>query len=485
MIMQRHTRSTPQGLPEGRAPLRRPGARSVHLDAVTLECDVTHENQRLGAYETRIKAAFDQVIPLVRQLVSRQFEADFAESAAEEIRAVLGCEPPYALLQHAWTGQLDVKALVSHLTFAVYLQFVTDAIQARPLAHPACEAFQRFLTECGYHRFDITPCADGRMAHVIRYVLRLPAELVRRKAYAGAVFDIEDNLAKWAEVELMRTQESGPSATQYLKVVAYHVSSVDCETEGCAAHGSDDQKAAQAGLDALDGFKKAVAQTFHQDQAVEGLLIGVDTATDAIRLHLPDANGVIALDTQIRALDCVGMDRTAIQAHVETQASHAAPGMQKLAARLIEHNLEQLRYVESRHAGVYPDIGHAERFIGIGVGFDEIQLRNLMYFGYLHTVEEGAADIDVGLKIFKGLNQSRGLATPVVIRFDYYGSIPGARARAAKRAARVAQALSARYPDQFARAEIHYIQVSRDLETREPPELLGSNLPSLIEEIGE
>jgi Carboxysome Shell Carbonic Anhydrase. len=72
-----------------------------------------------------------------------------------------------------------------------------------------------------------------------------------------------------------------------------------------------------------------------------------------------------------------------------------------------------------------------------------------------------------------------------VIRFDYYGSIPGARARAAKRAARVAQALSARYPDQFARAEIHYIQVSRDLETREPPELLGSNLPSLIEEIGE
>lgn len=484
-MMQRYTRTTPHALPEGRAPLRRPGARSVHLDAVSLESDSTHENQRLGAYETRIKNSFDQVIPLVRDLVSKQFDVDFVECASEQIRDLLGCEPPRALLQHAWTGQLDVKALVSHLTLSVYLQFVTEAIQTRPLAHPGCEAFQRFLAECGYHRFDITPCADGRMAHVIRYVLRLPAELVRRKAYAGAVFDIEDNLAKWAEVELTRTTRGDSSSTKYLKVVAYHFSSINGETEGCAAHGSDDQKAIKAGRAALDGFKKAVAQTFHQDAAVEGLLIGVDTATDAIRLHLPDAEGLIPLDTVISAIDCSGMDRPAIQAHVETCAPHAVPGMRQLAARLIEHNLEQLAYVNARHAGVYPDIGHAERFIGIGVGFDEIQLRNLMYFGYLHTVEEGGADIDVGLKIFKGLNQARGLATPIVIRFDYYGSIPGAKTRAAKRAARVAEALRTRYPEQFARAEIHYVQVSRDLETREPPELLGSNLPSLIQEIGQ
>jgi hypothetical protein len=196
-MMQRYIRTTPHALPEGRAPLGRPGARSVHLDAVSLESDSSHENQRLGAYETRVKNSFDQVIPLVRDLVSKQFDVDFVECASEQIRDLLGCEPPRELLQHAWTGQLDVKALVSHLTLSVYLQFVADAIQTRPLAHRGCEAFQRFLIECGYHRFDITPCADGRMAHVIRYVLRLPAELVRRKAYAGAVFEIEDNLAKW------------------------------------------------------------------------------------------------------------------------------------------------------------------------------------------------------------------------------------------------------------------------------------------------
>jgi Carboxysome Shell Carbonic Anhydrase. len=198
------------------------------------------------------------------------------------------------------------------------------------------------------------------MAHVIRYVLRLPAELVRRKAYAGAVFDIEDNLAKWAEVELMRTQESGPSATQYLKVVAYHVSSVDCETEGCAAHGSDDQKAAQAGLDALDGFKKAVAQTFHQDQAVEGLLIGVDTATDAIRLS----------PARCKRCDRAGIHRSVLwtalawialrfRRMLRYRPSPQPPGMQKLAARFDRAHLEKLPTSKSRHAGAYSEIGHA------------------------------------------------------------------------------------------------------------------------------
>ncbi len=482
MSMQRHTRKMPHSLPEGRAPLRRPGAGLPYLDAVSATDSMEHENQRLSAYEHQVKHAFDRIIPCVRKLAAIQYEEDFVPLASERIIDELDLTPPTDVLQKAWTRQLDVKQLVSHLTLATYYRFVSGVQHVNPLAHPQCADFVSFLADCGYHRMDITPCADGRLAHVIRYVLRLPAEVVRRKAYAGAAFAVDDNVAKWAEVELKRQQSAPGTNTKYLKVVAYHFSSIDGEREGCAAHGSDDRKAAEFGRDALLGFKNAVAQGFSRPDAVEGLLIGIDTATDSIVLHTPDLEGSIDIDSSLQSTDCVGMSSDEIRAYVGSYASHSSEGMQRLVSQLIENNLAQLAYVKTNHDGCYPDVGHAERFIGIGVGFDEIQLRNLMYFGYLTTIEEGAPDVDVGLKIFKGLNQSRGLSTPIVIRFDYYGSVAGARERAVARAGRVADALKSRYPDHFAAGDIHYLQLSRDLDTRAAPEFLGSNLPSLTED---
>jgi carboxysome shell carbonic anhydrase len=482
MSMQRHTRKTSHRLPEGRAPLRRPGAGSTHIDAVSAKDALEHENQRLQSYETQVKGAFDRVVPLVKELVAVQFQEDFVDIASQKITDELGVTPPIELLGAAWTSQLDVKTLVSHLTFAIYCKFVSTAQQVKPLAHPNCDEFVEFLTRCGFHHMDITPCADGRLAHVIRYVLRLPAEVVRRKAYAGAMFAIDDNVAKWAEVELKRTQSQSLGESKYLKIVVYHFSSVQGDIEGCAAHGSDDLKAAAAGRDSLLGFKEAVGQSFTRPNAVEGLLIGLDTATDAIVLHAPDQFGEIDIHSSLKATDCVGFSSAEIAAYVDAKCPTAASGMRLLVTRLIENNLAQLAYMQVNHDGIYADIGHAERFIGIGVGFDEIQLRNLMYFGYLKTVEEGAPDINVGLKIFKGLNQSRGLATPIVIRFDYYGSVAGAKERAIGRANRVAEALQSAYASQFAEGDIHFMQVSRDLDTRDAPMFLGSNLPSLTEE---
>jgi hypothetical protein len=81
---------------------------------------------------------------------------------------------------------------------------------------------------------DVTPCADGRLAHAISYVLRLPYGAVRRKSYAGSLFDIENTVEKWVETELMRFREGVPNTadapTRYLKVVVYHYSSVDPRT---------------------------------------------------------------------------------------------------------------------------------------------------------------------------------------------------------------------------------------------------------------
>ena len=147
-----------------------------------------------------------------------------------------------------------------------------------------------------------------------------------------------------------------------------------------------------------------------------------------------------------------------------------------LIARLIENNLSQIDYVRSFHAGGYADIGHAERFIGAGIGFEEIQLRNLTYFAYLDTVEEGAADLDVGIKIFTGLNVSRSLPVPIVVRYDYHGSVPGARDRAVAHCERTAAALKARYPGLCADGMLHCLRAVRDCDAGSCIEVVGSSL---------
>ena len=199
-------------------------------------------------------------------------------------------------------------------------------------------------------------------------------------------------------------------------------------------------------------------------------MIGVDTDTDAIRVHVPDGNGVIELDRFVDALEL--FDATArqqaaqavraIDDAVRNAAADVAPGMAQLIARLIENNVSQIAYVRGYHGRHYADIGHAERFIGAGVGFEEIQLRNLMYFAYLDTVEEATQDLDVGIKIFTGLNVSHGLPVPIVVRFDYHGQVPGARDRAIDHCQRVTDALQTRYADLSGRGMLHVMQVVRD-----------------------
>jgi carboxysome shell carbonic anhydrase len=336
------------------------------------------------------------------------------------------------------------------------------------------EEFQSFLQECGFHILDISPCADGRLAHVIRYVLRLPQRDVRRKSFAGAMFDIDDSIQKWVEVEMLRYREGMPNlsdeATRYLKMVAYHFSSVDPENEGCAAHGSDTDKAASAGLQQLEAFKLAIENSFCCGASIDLLLVGIDTDTDSMRVHVPDAEGNIDLDRYVDTLDVykvtqfgtIEEGRQFIANQVRSASPEVMDGMLKFVTRLIENNLSQIDYVRSYFGNAYPDTGHAERFIGAGVGFEEIQLRNLMYFAYLDTVEEAAPDLDVGIKIFSGLNVAHGLPVPVVVRFDYHGQVPGARQRAVAHCQRIADAMNTRYGHLADKGLLHIMQVIRD-----------------------
>ncbi len=481
----------------GTAPLRRPGAvatrnsefHSGYSNVQHPLCNID-ENTRLHRYEDQIKKAFAAIVPTLKQISAIQHEPDFEFKAQQIARHGLGFDLPKNILADAWVEQLDMRRLFAWCMFYTYRRFCDEFFTARPEGSNAND-FDAFLQACGFHTLDISPCADGRLAHLVRYVLRLPPRAVRRKSYAGAMFDVEDSIQKWVEIELQRFREGQPNtadaATRYLKVAAYHFSSVDPKHQGCAAHGSDTRKAAQAALERLVNFRQAIENSFCCGASIDLLLIGVDTDTDSIRVHVPDANGEMNLDRYLDTQDIyvetnnlgISDARREIGTAIQACSSDVTAGMTQFIARLIENNLSQIDYVLNHHGEHYPDIGHAERFIGAGVGFEDIQLRNLMYFAYLDTVEEGAADMDVGIRIFKGLNVTHGLPIPVVVRFDYHGRVPGARERARQRCGRVAQALTERYADLCNQNLLHVLQVARDCDSNKPIEIFACSVDAI------
>ncbi|MBM5827670.1 MAG: carboxysome shell carbonic anhydrase [Cyanobacteria bacterium M_surface_7_m2_040] len=485
---QRQVRPTRPSLPQ--RPLR-PGRPLAAASAHPLTDRAA--NAALHDYDTQVKDAFDRIVPVLKRIAALQHESDFIGSAQEVAQRELGFELPLPILETAWVTQLDMRTLFAWCVFETYgltsqAFFEQDPLQAQP-GSPASEAFNAFLLSCGFHLLDITPCADGRLAHAIAYALRLPFASVRRRSHAGAMFDVENTVNRWVKTEHRRYREGEPNPaqedTRYLKVVLYHFSSKDPAHEGCAAHGSDDALAASSGLRRLNDFQQAVENSFCCGASVDLLLMGIDTDTDAIRVHVPGMDGSTNLERWLDAHEAYAataalspeQGRQKLEQMVADAAASAPdPGMVRLIARLLEHNLSQIDYVRQFHGGAYSDAGHAERFIGVGIGFKEIHLRNLTYFAYMDTVEEGAPDLDVGVKIFTGLNVSRGLPVPVVVRFDYNGQVPGARERAIVRAERVQHAIEQRYGDLVGQGLLHALLTVRDQGRHVPAEAVGSTI---------
>jgi carboxysome shell carbonic anhydrase len=450
-------------------------------------------NVALHAYNQSVKERFDRIVPVLKRISALQHDDDFVDQAQRLARQELGYDLPLPILETAWVSQLDMRSLFAWCVFEAYEQtsidfFSTDPLAGRP-GSPAAEDFESFLLSCGFHLFDVTPCADGRLAHAIAFALRLPFSSVRRRPHAGALFDVENTVNRWVRTEHQRYREGVPNPahadTRYLKVVLYHFSSLDPTHQGCAAHGSDDVLAASCGLERLRHFREAVENSFCCGASVDLLLMGLDTDTDAIRVHVPGLDGSTRLDTWLDARDVYAatqelsaeQGRRTIEAMVQAAAASSPdPGMVRLVSRLLEHNLSQIDYVRERHHGHYGEEGHAERFIGVGIGFKEIHLRNLTYFAHLDTLEEGAPDLDVGVKIFKGLNVSRGLPIPVVLRFDYHGQVPGARDRALRHAERVLEAIRNRYADLCQQGLLHALISLRDRDSHVPAETVASTI---------
>lgn len=420
-------------------------------------------NQRLWDDERAVREAFDAIVPALKEIAALQHEHDFVSRAQEIAQRQLGFLLPDALLQNAWVETLDMRDLYAHAVCQTYRRLRER--EAQEQAHDSAEEAQRFFLECGFHSVDVSPCADGRLKGLVKYILRLPARAVHREAYAGALFDIEESVRRWADTELRRHREGVPSlpdaATQYLKIAVYHWSGSDSH-QGCAAHGSDARAAAQGALDRLNEFRQAIENSYCCGASVATLLIGVDTDNDAIKIHVPDGKDEISVyryvDSQAVYQQVMqgAAPRAAVRAAVEQALAaqgwgkaegRAADGMLRFIASLLESNLKQQDYVDKYYQGRYPDIGHQERFISVGNGYSDVQLRNLAYYAHMDTLEEGAADLDVGVKIFKKLNTAHGLPTPVILQISYNRAVPNARERALCRALRLGDAIRQRYTE--------------------------------------
>ena len=425
------------------------------------------ESQRLLTYEVSVKNAFDAIVPVLKRIAGLQHEVDFIDRAQAISGEQLGFELPAQILADAWVADLDMRALYGECVMRT-IRLMAERAQIRN-PHQGTDEMVAFFLDSGYHAVDISPCSDGRLKGLLRYILRLSDGAVRSsKAYAGAMFDVDANVKRWVETELMRFREGRPvtsdAGTRYLKIGVYHTSSSDPAHEGCAAHGSNEIRAAEKGLERLREFRQAIENSFCCGASVDTLLIGVDTDTDAIKVHVPDADGEMSI---YRSVDNLALYRQTVNDDENTarlkvyQAILAASaqdgwgggngepheGMRRLITSLLINNLSQIEYVCSNWGGRYSDIGHAERFINVGDGFEEFQLRNLAYFAHLHTVEEGAPDMDVGIKIFRKLNISHGLPAPVAIHYRYDSRVPGCRERTVERCRRVKSAIEARYVD--------------------------------------
>ncbi|MHB8472741.1 MAG: carboxysome shell carbonic anhydrase [Gammaproteobacteria bacterium] len=426
--------------------------------------DAAH-NRRLLERESQITAAFDAIAPAMQEVAAMQSQVGFADRAQAMVLSRLGFNLPSESLKSSWLEPLNMRGLYAYSAFQTFLLLAERDFDRSQADHSDGEPADELIRKWGFHAIDISPCADGRLSGVVDYILRVPPTVVaNRKSFAGAMFDVEESMRNWVDIELRRYREAVPNPasepTRYLKIGVYHTSSSDPSHEGCAAHGSDERVAAQQLLDRLMAFSKAIENSHCCGASVATLMIGVDTDTDAIKLHVPNARGEMSLDRYIdnAALfdSTSALEREAAKEAIRLAVAEvagvapddaASEGMRWFCGYLLKNNMAQIEYVRAYHNGRYANLGHTERFITVGDSFEDVQLRNLAYQAQMETVEEGAADIDVGIKIFKKVNMSRGLPVPVFVHLHYDGRVPGSRERAVMRARRLAGAIRARYPD--------------------------------------
>lgn len=412
-----------------------------------------------------IEAAFSLIQPALRRLAPRQFDEGFPEQAQRELANALGVDIPAPDLESSWSTPLDLGRIHARCVLGTFANLVERNFDRDLALLDEGESTEELIRRFGFHAVDITSCSDGRLLGAVDFILRVPPPVVVwHDAYAGALFDVEDALHRWEAIELRRWREGWPNdasePTRYLKIGIYHFSSLDPRNQGCAAHGSDEVRAAAALLTLLQALEGAVESTQCCDATVATLLVGVDTDTDAIRVHVPDPAGGMDVHRFVSSAtlyeETANLEREAAKELIRRAVADATgvdptdaatEGMRWLCGYLLKNNIGQVDAVRGWVGGPYADSGHTEKLVVAGDAIDDVQLRNLAFQAQMRTLEEGAVDLDIGVKILRHTNGPRGLAVPVLVHVAYDERIPGACAAARARVRRLTAAIEARYAD--------------------------------------
>lgn len=420
-------------------------------------------DRTLAQRRARIEAAFADIEPTLERLAHEVIHERGHGSAVAAIASRWGVDlAPSAPPPWRWARPIPWGEVYAHCVLATFAQLAGALKTPAGLADVEGEPAQAVVARFGFHAIDIAPCADGRLAGLTEHILRIPSSVISaRRSYAGAMFDVEEAIAAFRAVEVDRLRRAAACGvascdTRFLKIGVYHFSGSDPRHEGCAAHGSDDHRAMGALLDRLNTLQGAIL-ALHQT-AIATLLVGVDTDNDSIRVHVPDSQGMLSTERFVSSADLRhlsrGLPREAAKRLIRERVAacagtsaddHATEGMRWLCGYLLKNNIGQIEAVDHAFGGRYPEPGHAERLIVAGDPIDEVQLRNLAFQTQFATLEEGAADMEVGLLLLGRTHAPRGLAVPVLATARYDARLPGARQRAAERAMRHAEAIQARH----------------------------------------
>jgi carboxysome shell carbonic anhydrase len=424
-----------------------------------------------------ITAAFDAIEPVLRQLAPHQFEDGFARRGAAEVLSRLHLDFPTDLFAADWTAPLNMGILYARCILGTFCRVIERA-DDRSLAYLSdCESIADFQQRCRFHAIDITPCADGRLVDAVNYILRIPPSLVAyRKPYSGALFNVDESVRHWERTELRRWRKASPnkasSTTQYLKMCIYPFSKGEPADRSCAAQDGDGNRAVPALLARLRQFGQAVRLIHGEDVSVATLLVGVNTDTDAIRVHVPDAHGNMHagrhLNGHILYNSTSALSHTAAKAAIQNAVAIcggagandvASAGMRWLCSYLLESNIAQL---DLRREWRWPHSDSTKRLLVVGDTVDEAPMGNFALQAQMSTFEEGAAEIDNGINILRDFHEKRRLAIPLIVHVRVDPLMPGAVQYARGRASHLANEIRRRYDNLVSRGFLHIQAIIRD-----------------------
>jgi carboxysome shell carbonic anhydrase len=422
-------------------------------------------------------AAFDAIEPALRRLAPHQFEEGFGARAAAEVLSRLHLDLPVELFAADWTAPLNMGIIYARCVVGTFRRMIEQGFDPGFAHFNDGETIESLSQRWKLHALDITPFADRRLVDAVRYILRLPqSQITSCKPCPGALFNVDETVRDWERAELRRWRDASSNGafhtTRYLKMCIYPFSNEKPANEGCVEQDRDDDRAITALLVRLRQFGQSVRLLHGESASVATLLLGVNTSTEAIRVHVPDADGIMHagrhLNSHILYNGTSALSHNAAKAEIHRAVTTCAgvsgndagsAGMRWLCSDLIEANIA---HVDFRREGRLLHSASHERLLVVGDPVDEPPMGDFAFQVRTSAFEDGTAELDSGIITMRGFHEKNRLAIPLLVHVRVDPLMPGAMQCARGRAGYLATEIQRRYDHLVSRGNLHIEVIIRD-----------------------